>query len=771
MNPLLNSSIRSYSLPFIQLSRSITNKYLYVCGLLLLLGWSGQSYSQVPVAKDWDRTIGGTDNDYLQALVAASDGGYLLAGYSTSAPGADKTAANKGENDYWIVKLDSLGHKLWDKTLGGIGDDRLSAAVATADGGYLLGGTSSSGRSGDKSEETTGVWLVKTDADGTKQWDKVVGGGRLTAMLPDADGNVVLGGYGFHLIKINSAGDILWEKSYDVPGAGELVAVRATTDGGYLLAGTSSEPHEDYTIDNFWIVKTDADGTKQWDKNLGDVEQYGFFSGEYITFAPASDGGYLLGGIFHGGGDVLYWLVVKIDPDGNKQWQQTYGGIGDDELRSIQVLPNGNYLLAGIARTENANGNKYDNGAGYWLVEIDAEGNRLWDRAFSGDIHDQFTSIIPTPDGNYLVGGYASSGIGRDKSEPNRRDDPDNLWESYDYWVVKTKPTTAENALITSLTLVNADTNEDIRTIGGFDDIDITALPTMNLNIRANTYPRNISQVVFEINGRRTVERHFPYAIGGDYYPDTTNYRAWQLPWGHNELKVTLYTMVDGQLVAANSLRIWFDVRGYFVQSFTLINADMDEDIGELKTGDVIDYAQIGTRSINIRANTFPRQVGSVVFTLNRQRRIIENHWPYAIGGDHYPDTTNYKAFPLVPGDYFLEARPYPMGSGRGTPGGYRSIQFRVVNSATARIGGEAGAEVSVYPNPFTNRITLQIGHQSGPLQVQLMDAVGKVHYTATHTAANGQLELSLQASLKPGMYLLNVRSSNASNVLKLIKQ
>ncbi len=114
--------------------------------------------------KVWDKTFGGSDADNLQTLIATSDGGFLLGGYSSSPQGGDKSKNSRGKDDFWVVKVDATGRKLWDKTFGGSDLDRLNTLVATLDGGFLLGGRSSSPQGSDKSENSRGkddFWVVK----------------------------------------------------------------------------------------------------------------------------------------------------------------------------------------------------------------------------------------------------------------------------------------------------------------------------------------------------------------------------------------------------------------------------------------------------------------------------------------------------------------------------------------------------------------------------------------------------------------------------------
>ncbi|WP_202928168.1 hypothetical protein, partial [Cyclobacterium salsum] len=188
--------------------------------------------------KVWDKTIGGISTDYLQSTTPTPDGGYLLAGSSYSYASGDKTENGKGGFDYWAVKIDGSGNKVWDKTIGGNNSEYLRSTTPTPDGGYLLAGDSYSLASGDKSENSKGgsdFWAVKIDASGNKVWDKTIGGNNndfLFSTIPTPDGGYLLAGY-----------------------------------SGSSASGDKSENSKGY--DDYWVVKIDGSGNKVWDKTIG----------------------------------------------------------------------------------------------------------------------------------------------------------------------------------------------------------------------------------------------------------------------------------------------------------------------------------------------------------------------------------------------------------------------------------------------------------------------------------------------------------------------
>src|SRR4051812_45342921 len=167
---------------------------------LLLLLFAFLGFSQAPEI-EWQKTIGGKGNNNLSSIRQTSDGGYILGGYSDSGFSGDKTGDARGQNDYWVVKLDAAGKIQWQNSIGGSGNDLLNSIWQTSDCGYILGGSSISPVSGDKTENTlfyNDYWVVKLDSTGKIQWQKTIvksGDDNLTSIQQTSDGGYVLGGY------------------------------------------------------------------------------------------------------------------------------------------------------------------------------------------------------------------------------------------------------------------------------------------------------------------------------------------------------------------------------------------------------------------------------------------------------------------------------------------------------------------------------------------------------------------------------------------------
>ncbi|GAI02439.1 unnamed protein product, partial [marine sediment metagenome] len=258
-----------------------------------------------------------------------------------------------GGTGAWLIKTDARGNKVWDKTFGAL---YAKSVQQTTDGGYILAGyTWSFGLLED-------AWLIKTDIDGNKIWDQTFSGSRGS----DQD-------YAY--------------------------SVQQTSDGGYILAGEI----ESYGVaENAWLIKTDIEGNKLWDQTFGGLD------GDYAySVQQTSDGGYILAGgtKSYGAGKEDAWLI-KTDAEGNKEWDQTFGGSDYDEIRSVQQTSDGGYILAGYTMSYGAGG------YGAWLIKTDAEGNKEWDQTFGGSPYDKAYSVQQTSDGGYILAGTTWSGAG-----------------------------------------------------------------------------------------------------------------------------------------------------------------------------------------------------------------------------------------------------------------------------------------------------------------------------------------------------------------------
>jgi hypothetical protein len=445
---------------------TITADVETVCNEKITFSLNSNVQVQV-VTEIWDKTFGGNDRDEPYAgIVPASGGGYLVGGFSKSNVSGDKSENGRGNEDFWVIKINSNGTKQWDRTYGGIGVDVMTSIVATSDGGFLLGGYSNSDASREKSENSYGsfdYWLVKIDANGQKQWDKTLGGGAddiLTGIGLAPDGGFVLGGSSsssssglksennrgisdYWAVKISATGQKQWDRTFGGTGSQSMTTLAIVSDGGILLGGWSTSNVSGDKSENsrggwdYWIVKLSGNGQKQWDRTFG-----GGQDDILEVILPTTDSGFLLGGTSpsnnsgdksesnRGGAD--FWLV-KINSNGQKSVDKTFGGAGIDEMCSIIATSEGGFLLSGSS-TSNSFGEKSENSRGskdFWILKINSNNEKQWDKTFGGVGDDNRPKIIPTLEGGFILGGYSDSNISGEKSEISRG--------SRDYWIIKMK--------------------------------------------------------------------------------------------------------------------------------------------------------------------------------------------------------------------------------------------------------------------------------------------------------------------------------------------
>ena len=370
-------------------------------------------------------------------------------------------------NDFWIIKINSLGQKVWDKTFGGNGEDFATSAVATSDGGFVIAGYSNSGISGDKSESSNGLqdfWVIKINNVGTKLWDNSVGGNKndlANAIVKSADGGFVIAGssnsdisgdkteanassstYGdYWVVKLNSLGVKVWDKQLSGSGFENAYSIVAMLDGGFGVAGYSdSGIFYDKTEINkgqrdFWIIKLNSSGQIVWDRTIG-----GNKSDTPSSIVASNDGGLVILGISNS--DITfdkseanfglndYW-VVKLNSSGIKVWDKTFGGNGLETAKSLVSVSDGSFILVGSSESS-ISGEKSEASIGsedFWLLKIDNNGQKIWDKTFGSSNTDKANFIIGASGGDFVIAGISNGGISGNKTEANKGD--------YDYWLIK----------------------------------------------------------------------------------------------------------------------------------------------------------------------------------------------------------------------------------------------------------------------------------------------------------------------------------------------
>ncbi len=373
--------------------------------------------------EEWNRTFGGSSSDVGTFFQRTRDGGYIITGY-TSSYGADAPFSwlikVQHRGDLWLIKTDSQGKKEWDRTYGGLGKELGFFVQQTEDDGYLIVG-------GKKSFWVIGnydLWVIKTDIKGNVVWERTYGmsgedmgfSGRQMK-----DGGYIIAGYASfsegrkaRIIRIDSQGN----KILDIVTGrvnSEASCIQLTGDGGCIITGYT-EPSEGAQED-VWLIKSDSNGTMQWLKTFG-----GSNSDLGLSVEQTSDGGYIVTGFTKsfGAGDGDVWLI-KTDSLGGEEWDKTFGGANFESGASVVQTRDGGYVIAGYKTVPSGNLSGYSRifypsrHGSLWLIKTDEMGNSLWNRTYGGSGNDWGNCVQETQDGGYVIAGVTESyGAGKE---------------------------------------------------------------------------------------------------------------------------------------------------------------------------------------------------------------------------------------------------------------------------------------------------------------------------------------------------------------------
>lgn len=374
-------------------------------------------------APEWQQNLGGIGNDFLRSIAHTADGGYILGGSSDSPLSEVKSDSCRGKQDYWVVKLDAAGKVVWERTLGGTGNDELQTIRPLTEGGYIVCGTSDSLASYEKSSESRGstdYWIIKIDNYGKILWQRTLGGhyreeAKGVEVLPNHQGYVVygtsnspeggdkttkaLGKQDLWLIYLDEAGEIRWQKTLGGKGNDLPAAMKITPQGTIAVLAYSNSFTKEGT--DYWLIQLDEHGRVLQDKTYN-IGEYDIATGLTLS----KDGSFLISGYNRMAYEVKTppketedYVVFKVDEDGKQLWKKTFGGKGSDRLLRTVETRDGGYLLSGTSNSKTAK-NKRARTHGfkdYWLVKL-------------GDINQEYApeppraiEIYPVPTERYAT--------------------------------------------------------------------------------------------------------------------------------------------------------------------------------------------------------------------------------------------------------------------------------------------------------------------------------------------------------------------------------
>ncbi|CAN5316500.1 hypothetical protein BH09BAC2_BH09BAC2_06290 [soil metagenome] len=349
---------------------------------------------------EWKKCYGSSLGDNFNHIIQTTDGGYMLAGTSDGNDG--DVSGNHGQGDAWIVKINNLGSIEWSKCYGSSGSDGAASLLRVSDG-YVIAGNSTN-NDGDVTGNHGGPggdgWIFKIDNLGVLQWQKCYGGSEADDFrsIDSTSGGFIIAGLtgsnngdvsGFHgyadywIVKINTLGDIIWQKCLGGTNEEQCKFIQHTTDGGYIVGGDSRSSDGDVTgahgNADMWIVKLNSIGVIQWQRALGSGSD-----DNCTRVFQLTDGNYALSGAsgFTNGGDIDgsqqkgekdFW-ILKINEGGSILWQKIIGSTGTDLSESMCPTNDGGFLMTGYISSADydAAGNVYHGNRDIWVVKLAA---------------------------------------------------------------------------------------------------------------------------------------------------------------------------------------------------------------------------------------------------------------------------------------------------------------------------------------------------------------------------------------------------------------
>jgi hypothetical protein len=353
----------------------------------------------------FQKAFGGSAMDNGNYVIQTTDGGYIIAGTTTS--------IGEGGRDIYVVKTDATGDITWTKTFGGATDNEYGYCIQqTADGGYIVSGEAASfGLFGE-----VDFYLIKLTGTGDTTWSKTYGGNGYEsglAVRQTSDGGYIMAGqspafgnnnFKAYLVKLNASGAIQWTKAYGSNGYETGKDIQQTADGGYILLG-ETDINNDGSGD-IYLIKTDDLGNVTWSRAIGAAD-----TEEASEIKQTPDGGYIITGSAYGAGSLSRdMLLLKTNSLGITEWAKTYGSTVNDVSKSVTLTSDGGYAICGSSWGFNV-----DEDYEVYVVKINDTGVAQWSTTYGGGslYGDYGFSIQQTNDSGFVITGETYSfGVG-----------------------------------------------------------------------------------------------------------------------------------------------------------------------------------------------------------------------------------------------------------------------------------------------------------------------------------------------------------------------
>jgi len=359
----------------------------------------------------WEKYFSGQNHDFLSATVATQEGGFLLAGTSHSGKGLDKKDASKGGSDIWLIRINEFGDELWQKTLGTSHDEEARSVIQTADFGFMVAGNVQNAANGFGSKDVT---VTRLDKNGKILSELVLGGRGLDEvekMIPTPDGGALLGVYSRSGKFINDKRSMINDK----PSSNKI--------NDQLSSINYSKSTENFGEGDYWVIKLSKDNKIEWEKNFGGKGD------DHLRTMVFTSSGYIIGGESRSeksgnktvgieeGTDI--WLIA-LNTKGEEQWQKSYNFKNRDILMGMNVITTGDgrnskgVLLGGYTQAE---GRIEADDETFWMLYIDNNGNEQWRKHVKGESRkkeERLSDLKMNKDGSIVLAGTSAEELGKE---------------------------------------------------------------------------------------------------------------------------------------------------------------------------------------------------------------------------------------------------------------------------------------------------------------------------------------------------------------------